>query len=99
MPDIQITDQLDKQIEPQKDLVLSQAATKPIQFQAAAAHVLQLGASQLGDAAPEIQIAPWRESVRFRPVSRPGRASGSHRPLKPRNLRRAYCARPADSLA
>lgn len=83
MPDIQITDQLDKPIEAikidlshpsslikylktellhlaivpdflaRKDLVLSQAATKPIQFQASAAKEFQLGL-----AAPEIQIAP-----------------------------------------
>src|SRR6516162_3387497 len=88
MPDIQITDQLDKPIDTikvdlsqpsslvkylktellhlavvpdflaRKDLVLSQAATKPIEFQAAATH-----AFQLGTAAPEIQIAPGAQAT------------------------------------
>jgi hypothetical protein len=88
MPDIQITDQLDKPIETvkvdlsqpsslvkylktellhlavvpdfvaRKDLVLSLAATKPIQFQATATHAFELDAE-----ASEIQIAPAAQAA------------------------------------
>jgi len=83
MPDIQITDQLDKPVETikidlthpsslvkylktellhlavlpdflaRKDSILSEAATKPIQFQANAQHSFQLG-----NAKPEIDVTP-----------------------------------------
>ncbi|MGA3235113.1 MAG: hypothetical protein ABSG03_02325 [Bryobacteraceae bacterium] len=83
MPDIQVTDQLDKPVETikidltrpsslvkylktkllhlavlpdflaRKDSILSQAATKPIQFQAKAQHEFQLG-----DTKPEINVTP-----------------------------------------
>jgi hypothetical protein len=83
MPDIQVTDQLDKPVQTikidlshpsslvkylktellhlavlpdfleRKDSILSQAATKPIQFQAKAQHEFQLG-----DATPEIDVTP-----------------------------------------
>jgi len=88
MPDIQVTDQLDKpvqtiKIDParpsslvkylktellhlavlpdflaRKDSILSQAATKPIQFQAKAQHEFQLGAAN-----PEIEVTPAAQAT------------------------------------
>jgi hypothetical protein len=88
MPDIQVTDQLDKPVETikidlthpsslikylktellhlavfpdflaQKDSVLSQAATKPIQFQANAQHKFQLGNTK-----PEIEVTPTAQAT------------------------------------
>ncbi len=88
MPDISITDQLDKPIETvhvdlsqpsslikylktellhlavfpdflaRKDDLLTQAATKPIRFQAKATHDFQLGSAQ-----PEIDITPEAEAI------------------------------------
>jgi len=88
MPDIEITDQLDKPIETmkvdlsqpsslvrylqtellhlavlpdflaRKDSILSQAATKPIQFQAKAQHDFQLG-----NTTPEIDVTPGAQAT------------------------------------
>lgn len=88
MPDIQITDQLDKPIPTipvdlshpsslfkylkaellhlavlpdflqRKDEVLSQAATKPVQFQAKLQHEFQLGSTE-----PEIQVTPAAQAT------------------------------------
>jgi hypothetical protein len=88
MPDIQVTDQLDKPVEAikidlthpsslvkylktellhlavlpdflaRKDSILSQAATKPIQFQAKAQHKFQLGSTK-----PEIDVTPTAQAM------------------------------------